>query len=92
MADVMTTVFDLRETECEEFTAKAQTQCIPQARAARAALQAQLPPLGDAASLVAQLPLRPEPRHWQQLLAAVSTLPGPRHRPSSRCVRSTGLT
>jgi hypothetical protein len=78
MAEVMTTLFGLREMACEEFTAKAQTQCIPQARAARAALQALLPPLGDAASLVAQLPLRPEPRHWQQLLAAVATLPEPR--------------
>jgi hypothetical protein len=78
MAEVVATLFGLRKTDCEEFTAKAQTQCIPQARAARAALQAQLPPLGDAACLVAQLPLRPEPRHWQQLLAAVSTLPEPR--------------
>jgi hypothetical protein len=64
-------------TKCEVFMAKAQTQYIPQARAARAALQAQLPPLGDAASLVAQLPLRPEPHHWQRLVAAVSSMPGP---------------
>jgi hypothetical protein len=38
MAAVMVTLFDLRETECDEFMAKAQTQCFPQARAARAAL------------------------------------------------------
>jgi hypothetical protein len=81
MAEVVTKLFGpghKMDCDCERFMAKAQTQCIPQARAARAALQAQLPPLGDAASLVAQLPLRPEPRHWQQLLAAVSKLPGPR--------------
>jgi hypothetical protein len=77
MADVVITLFDLRETKCEGFMAEAQTQCIPQARAARAALQAQLPSLGDVANLMAQLPLRPEPHHWQRLVAAVSTLPGP---------------
>jgi hypothetical protein len=78
IADVIVTVLDLRGTAGDDFLPNAQTQCIPQARAARAELLAQLPPLGDVASLVAQLPLRPTPWHWQRLVAAVSTLPGPR--------------
>jgi hypothetical protein len=78
MADVMIALFDLRGTDREEVKAKARTQCIRQAQAARAALQAQLPSLGDAANLMAQLPLRPEPHHWQRLVAAVSMMPGPR--------------